>query len=72
MNLTNFQQFVNIFPIKIFHLVSYLMLMIGIRQFFTRQNFPNPDSSKFSTIKILLHTVLNLLNLSKSLIDLVL
>ena len=57
MNLTNFQQFVNIFPIKIFHLVSYSMLMIGIRQFFTRQNFPNPDSSKFSTVKILRHTV---------------
>ena len=33
------------------------MLMIGIRQFFTRQNFPNPDSSKFSTVKILHHTV---------------
>ena len=31
--------------------------MIGIRQFFTRQNFPNPDSSKFSTVKILRHTV---------------
>ena len=30
---------------------------IGIRQFFTRQNFPNPDSSKFSTVKILRHTV---------------
>ena len=26
-NLTDFQQFVNIFPIKIFHLVSYLSLM---------------------------------------------
>ena len=34
------------------------MLMIGIRQFFTRQNFPNPDSSKFSTVKILRHTVI--------------
>ena len=34
------------------------MLMIGIRQIFTRQNFPNPDSSKFSTVKILRHTVL--------------
>ena len=34
------------------------MQMIGIRQFFTRQNFPNPDSSKFSTVKILCHTVL--------------
>ena len=33
------------------------MLMIGIRQFFTCQNFPNPDSSKFSTVKILRHTV---------------
>ena len=33
------------------------MLMIGIRQFFTRQNFPSPDSSKFSTVKILRHTV---------------
>ena len=30
----------------------------GIRQFFTRQNFPNPDLSKFSTTKILCHTVL--------------
>ena len=51
--LTDFQQFVNIFPIKIFHLVSYSVLMIGIRQ-----NFPNPaDSSKFSTVKILRHTV---------------
>ena len=30
---------------------------IGIRQFFTRQTFPNPDSSKFSTIKNLRHTV---------------
>ena len=27
MNLTNFQQFINIFPIKIFHLFSYLLLM---------------------------------------------
>ena len=35
------------------------MLMIGIRQFITRQSFPNPDSSKFSTVKILRHTVLN-------------
>ena len=26
---------------------------IGIRQFFTRQIFPNPDSSIFSTVKIL-------------------
>ena len=33
------------------------MLMIGICQFFTRQNFPNPDSSKFSTVKNLRHTV---------------
>ena len=30
---------------------------IGIRQFFTCQNFPNPDSSKFSTVKNLRHTV---------------
>ena len=30
---------------------------IGIHQFFTRQTFPNPDSSKFSTIKNLRHTV---------------
>ena len=30
---------------------------IGIRQFFARQNFPNRDSSKFSTIKILRYTV---------------
>ena len=30
---------------------------IGIRQFFTHQNFPNPDSSIFSTVKILRHTV---------------
>ena len=28
------------------------MLIIGIRQFFTRQNFSNPDSSKFSSVKI--------------------
>ena len=35
--------------------------MIGIRQFFTRQNFPNPDLSKFSTVKILRHTVVNIL-----------
>ena len=58
-NLTNFQQFINIFPIKIFRLVSYLYEIneyIGIRQFFTRQTFPNPDSSKFSTV-ILRHTV---------------
>ena len=53
----NFQQFVNIFPIKIFCLVSYLYEIneyneyIGIHQFFTRQTFPNPDSSKFSTVK---------------------
>ena len=33
------------------------MLMIGIRQFFTRQNFSNPDLSKFSTVKILRHMV---------------
>ena len=31
---------------------------IGIRQFFTRQTFPNPDSSKISTVKNLYHTVL--------------
>ena len=30
---------------------------IGIRQIFTRQNFPDLDWSKFSTIKILRHTV---------------
>ena len=30
---------------------------IGIRQFFTCQTFPNPDSSKFSTVKYLRHTV---------------
>ena len=30
---------------------------IGIRQFFTRQTFPNPDLSKFSTVKNLRHTV---------------
>ena len=35
---------------------------IGICQFFTRQNFPNLDSSKFSTIKILSHTVTALVN----------
>ena len=59
-NIDEFDEFPEIrqyFPIKIFHLVSYSMLMIGIRQFFTCQNFPNPDSSKFSTIKILHHTV---------------
>ena len=56
-NIDEFDEFPAIFPIKIFHLVSYSMLMIGIRQFFTRQNFPNPDSSKFSTVKILCHTV---------------
>ena len=38
------------------------MLMIGIHQFFTRQNFPNPDSSKFSTVKILHHTVLDIID----------
>ena len=43
MNLTNFQQFINILPIKIFRLVSYLYEYIGIHQFFTRQTFPNPD-----------------------------
>ena len=36
---------------------------IGIRQFFTRQTFPNPDSSKFSTVKNLCHTVLFLIKL---------
>ena len=59
-NLTNFQQFVNIFPIKTFHLVSYLYEMneyIGIRQFFTRQTFLNPNLSKISTVKNLCHTV---------------
>ena len=30
---------------------------IGIHQFFTRQNFPNPDLSIFSTVKILCHTI---------------
>ena len=30
---------------------------IGINQFFTLQNFPDPDSLKFSTIKILHHTI---------------
>ena len=33
---------------------------IDISQFFTHQNFPNPDLSKFSTVKILRHTVLKL------------
>ena len=28
---------------------------IGISQFFACQNFPNPDSSKFFTVKILHH-----------------
>ena len=42
------------------------MLMIGIRQFFTCQNFPNPDSSKFSTIKILRHTVIKFLYVDTS------
>ena len=45
---------------KIFRLVNYLYELneyIGIRQFFTRQDFPNPDLSKFSTIKNLCHTV---------------
>ena len=37
---------------------------IGIRQFFTRQNFPNPDSSKFSTVKILRHMVSACMQLS--------
>ena len=41
------------------------MLMIGIRQFFTCQNFPNPDSSKFSTVKILRHTVFQIFHLSR-------
>ena len=31
---------------------------IGIRQFFTRQIFPNPDLSKFSIVKILRRTVI--------------
>ena len=60
-NIDEFDEFPAIrqyFPYQNFHLVSYSMLMIGIRQFFTRQNFPNPDSSKFSTVKILCHTVL--------------
>ena len=30
---------------------------IGIRQLCTQQNFPNPDSSKCSTLKILHHMV---------------
>ena len=34
-----------------------MSIIIGIRQVFTRQNFPNPDSSKFSTVKILRRTV---------------
>ena len=50
--------------IKIFSLRSYKIKRhacavsmtineyIGIRQFFTRQYFPNPDSSKFSAVKI--------------------
>ena len=59
-NIDEFDEFPAIrqyFPYQIFHLVSYSMLMIGIRQFFTRQNFPNRDSSKFSTVKILRHMV---------------
>ena len=59
-NSTNFQQFVNTFPIKILCLVSYLYDYISIRQFFTRQTFPNPDSSKFSAVKNLCHTVSHL------------
>ena len=34
-----------------------LNTLLGIRQFFTCQNFPNPDLSEFSTVKILRHTV---------------
>ena len=30
---------------------------IGIRQFINCQNFPNPDLSVFSTVKLLRHTV---------------
>ena len=43
-NIDEFDEFPAIrqyFPYQIFHLVSYLMLMIGIRQFFTRQNYDN-------------------------------
>ena len=59
-NIDEFDEFPAIcqyFPYQIFHLVNYSMLMIGIRQFFTHQSFPNPDSSKFSAVKILHHTV---------------
>ena len=61
-NIDEFDEFPAIrqyFPYQIFHLVSYLYEMneyIGIRQFFTRQTFPNPDLSKISTIKNLHHT----------------
>ena len=43
MNKMNTLAFVNVF----------------ICQFFTHQTFPNPDSSKFSTVKNLRHTVFN-------------
>ena len=36
---------------------NFINEYIGIRQFFTRQIFPNLDSSKFSTVKILHLTV---------------
>ena len=42
---------------------------IGIRQFFTRQSFPNPDLSIFSTVKILRHMVDTRLTLFVSLTE---
>ena len=33
------------------------MNTLAFVNFFTRQTFPNPDSSKFSTVKNLCHTV---------------
>ena len=50
--LTNFQQFVDIFPIKIFRLVSYLYEMnsyIGIRQFLLVKLFPTPRANSSSS-----------------------
>ena len=55
-NLMNLQQFVNIFPIKIFHLVSYLLLMLEIKlyqwgAFFRKSQYPK--------LSITLHNYLN-------------
>ena len=50
-------QFMLQISFKCQHYSSIIPAPLAFVNFFTHQTFPNPDSSKFSTIKNLYHTV---------------